>query len=107
MYSVANLLRKFGVNFKETNDPRVRAMQAAVQKLGAIAFRIEIHTDGSWVAESTNIDGIITGGTSRQNMSAMIKDAIFTYFEIPPYLCNDTLVKTDSDTVTLEQRVYA
>ncbi|MEK7105143.1 MAG: hypothetical protein AAB865_00440, partial [Patescibacteria group bacterium] len=67
-------------------------METEIQKLGSIEFKIELQPDGSWVAESTNLDGIITGGSKRQNINEMIKDAIFTYFEIPPHLCNGALV---------------
>lgn len=107
IYHFAQILRKIGFDFHESNDPRVKAMREVIQKLGSIEFTIDVQSDGSWVAESTNIDGIITGGTQRQNMNGMIKDAIFTYFEIPPYLCSDSLMKSSSEPVTLEQRVYA
>ncbi|MEK7665579.1 MAG: hypothetical protein AAB337_01720 [Patescibacteria group bacterium] len=107
IYKIAQGLRKIGVNFDEINDPRVKAMQAAIQKLGSVEFKIELESDGSWVAESVNIDGIITGGSMRQNINEMIRDAIFTYFEIPPYLCNDALVTSSSESMVLEQRVYA
>ncbi len=107
IYQLAQGLRKFGFDFHEANDSRVKAMQTKIQELGSIEFKIELQPDGSWVAESTNLDGIITGGSKRQNINEMIKDAIFTYFEIPPYLCNDALVKSSSESLTLEQRVYA
>lgn len=107
IYKIAQGLRKIGVNFHEINDPRVKAMQATIQKLGSVEFKIELESDGSWVAESMNIDGIITGGSKRQNINEMIRDAIFTYFEIPPYLCNDALVTSSSESLVLEQRVYA
>ncbi len=107
IYHLANALRKMGFDFHESDDIRVKKMQKAIKEIGAVEFKIEMQADGSWVAESTNIDGILTGGTTRQNMNSVIKDAIFTYFEIPPHLCNDTLMNSSSEPVTLEQRVYA
>jgi predicted RNase H-like HicB family nuclease len=107
MYHLANGLRKIGVDFHESNDVRVQTMQKTIKKLGSIEFKIELHADGSWVAESVNIDGILTGGTKRKDMNEMIRDAIFTYFEIPPHLCNEKLMHTSEESVMLEQRVYA
>ena len=107
IYHFARFFRRFGVDFGAANDSRVKAMQTAIQKIGAIEFTIEVAEDGSWVAESKNIDGIITGGTKSQNIQEMIKDATFTYFEIPPQLCDERLMKTTGEKVTLEQRVYA
>lgn len=107
IYTFAQALRRIGYQFHEELDPRVKAMQEAMLKLGSIQFKTEVFSDGSWVAESTNIDGILTGGTNRQNINERIKDAVFTYFEIPSYLCNDALMKSSGETITLEQRVYA
>lgn len=45
------------------------------------------------VAESTNIDGIISGSLHLKDMNSLLKDAIFTYFEIPPHLCSDALLE--------------
>lgn len=107
LYLFAQFLRRIGVNFHEENDARVRLMQETIKRLCGIQFKIEVSPDGSWVAESTNIDGIITGGTGRDQINDIIKDAVFTYFEIPPHLCNDKLVKTSNESVTLKQCVYA
>lgn len=107
IYSLANLIRKAGLDLKEGSDKRVLEMQKEISKIGKLEFKIEQYPDGTWVAESTNIDGIITGGKTTKNMSATIKDAVFTYFEIPPYLCADSLLKGDNEPVTLTQRVYA
>ena len=82
-------------------------MKREIDKIGKIEFKIEQHPDGSWTAESVNFDGIITCGTNRQNISYTIKDAIFTYFEIPPQLCVNTLLRGDNEPVTIRQNVYA
>ena len=88
-------------------DERVIKMKKEIDKMGKVEFKIEQFPDGSWSAESTNFDGIITGGTSTQNIASTIKDAIFTYFEIPPHLCVDTLLKGNNEPVTIKQNVYA
>lgn len=107
IYFIAQALRRFGVDFAEDRDPRVLAMRQRIQELGSIQFHIEISPDGSWVAESTNIDGILSGGSNTRSMSASLRDAIFTYFEIPPHLCNDTLIKTSHDKpMQLEKHAY-
>lgn len=107
IYLFAQLLRRVGFEFHEENDPRVKSMRETIHKLEGLQFNIEVFPDGSWSAESTNIDGIITGGTNKKKINETIKDAVFTYFEIPPQLCNDTLVRTSDEPLKLEQKVYA
>lgn len=107
IYKLAQVLRLMGIRFHEENDARVKAMRAKISKLGSIQFSIEIFPDGSWVAESTNIDGILTGGSTKDSINENLKDAVFTYFEIPPHLCNDALIKTQGEPLKIEQRVYA
>lgn len=107
IYKFSNLIRKMGIDFHENSNPLVIAMKREIDKLGKIEFKIEQYPDGSWTAESTNMDGIITGGTNTQDISATIKDAVFTYFEIPPYLCVDSLLRRDNEPVTMRQNVYA
>ena len=107
IYNLSHIIRKFGFNFNELADNRVIAMQKEIAKIKKIEFKIEQYPDGSWTAEATNIDGIITGGKSTKNISSALKDAVFTYFEIPAHLCVDTLLKGDNEPVTLKQNVYA
>jgi len=107
IYNLSNLARKIGYNFNETSDERVIKMKKEIDTIGSVEFKIEQYPDGSWTAESVNFDGIITGGTSTQNISSSIKDAIFTYFEIPAYLCNDVLLRGNNEPVTIKQNVYA
>ncbi|MFH1946635.1 MAG: hypothetical protein ABIJ23_00545 [Candidatus Magasanikbacteria bacterium] len=107
IYNLSNLARKLGYKFNEASDERVIKMKKEIDRIGSVEFKIEQYPDGSWTAESTNIDGIITGGTSTQNISSSIKDAIFTYFEIPSYLCNDILLRGNNEPVTIKQNVYA
>jgi len=107
VYKLAQAARKVGIDFHEQNDARVQAMRKEIGKLGGIQFNIEVDKDGNWAAESTNIDGIITGGYHFQDAATQMKDAIFTYFGIPPHLCNDALIKSEGEPVHLTKRIYA
>ena len=60
-YHAGRILRAVGFNSREGEDPRVREMQQRVRDLGGIQFQFELHPDGSWTAESVNIEGIMTG----------------------------------------------
>ena len=106
IYKSANILRQHGVNFNELADARILAMRQEIQRLGQLEFKIEQYPDGSWTAESVNINGIITGGSNSRDISAAMRDAIFTYFSIPPHLCNGELLKAANEPVTLHQWVY-
>lgn len=108
VYHVSNALRRRGIKFTESADPRVTEMHETISALDnkAINFKIEQHPDGTWTAESINIDGIMSGGTDPREVPEMLKDAIFTYFEIPPRLCNDTLLRTDNEPVKVERTVH-
>ncbi len=107
MYRVAQGLRGFGYQFHEERDVRVQKMREVIERVEGIKFHIENADDGTWVAESTNIDGIITGGNNYpDDVNIQIRDAIFTYFGIPSHLCNPTLVARENE-ASVEQRVYA
>ena len=107
IYRFAQTLRKLGVDFGERNNSKIREMQMKINQLGGIKFKIEIYPDNSWVAESINIDGIITGSKDIKEKNSFIRDATFTYFEISPKLCNDKLIKTDDEAMTITQKVHA
>lgn len=107
IYKFAQALRKLGVNFAEQNNPKIREMQTKIHQIEGIKFKIEYHPDGSWSAESINIDGIITGSKNIKDKNDLIKDAVFTYFGIPPHLCNDQLIRADNEPVIVTQKVYA
>ncbi len=107
IYNLSNIARKMGVDWNEKNDKRVIGMKKEIDKLGKIEFKIEQYPDGSWTAESTNVDGIITGGKNTRDITSSLKDATFTYFEIPPHLCVDSLLKSDNEPAIIKQHVYA
>lgn len=107
IYLIAKQLRQWNYNFNEDADPRVLAMKKEIQRLGGkVEFKIEQYPDGSWTAESVNLDGVITGGINTKEVAPTIRDAVFTYFGIPPHLCNDTILRADNEPVTLKQHVY-
>ena len=107
IYLAAQQLRQWGYNFNEDNDARILAMKKEIQRLGGrIEFKIEQYPDGSWAAESVNLDGVITGGGSTKKITPTIRDAVFTYFGIPPHLCNDAVLRADNEPVILKQHVY-
>ncbi len=108
VYFSANALRKLGHNFNEEHDERVSEMQHVINSLDnhAVNFKIEVSPDGNWSAESINIEGIMTGGKDPREIPEMIKDAVFTYFEIPPHLAKDELIRTDNEPAKVEQRVH-
>jgi hypothetical protein len=107
IYLAAKQLRHWGCNFNENTDSRILAMKNEIQLLGGkIEFEIEQYPDGTWTAESVNIDGIISGGTSTKELSSTVRDAVFTYFGIPPHLCNDSILHADNEPVTLKKHVY-
>ena len=101
-------LRKLGHNFNEESDYRVVKMRSTINSLDnhAIQFKIEQYPDGSWSAESTNINGIMTGSKDPRETPELIKDAIFTYFEVPPQLCRDDLLRSDNEPAMVKQTVH-
>lgn len=107
IYLIATQLRHWGYDFNENADRRILDMKQVIQHLGGrIEFKIEQYPDGSWTAESVNLDGVITGGKNTKQATPTIRDAVFTYFGIPPHLCNDSVLRADNEPVTLKQHVY-
>ena len=107
IYFLYKTLRQVGINLENQNDVRLEAMRNEIAKAGGkIEFKIEQYPDGSWTAESINVDGIITGDKITKNVSATIRDAVFTYFGVPPYLCQDDVLRADNEPVILRQKVY-
>ena len=108
VFTLANLARTFGFSFNEEEDPRVKELLLTTRRLGGIQFRVEHEPSGEWVATSINVEGIVTGGSAYPNdVNEAIRDAIFTYFEIPPHLCKPSLVHRQGEVARIEERVYA
>lgn len=108
IYFAASKLRKLGVNFNEEANNSVVEMLDAINHLDnhAIQFKIEQYPNGGWSAESTNIEGIMTGSRDPREIPELIKDSIFTYFEIPPQFCRDDLLRSDNEPATVKQTVH-
>lgn len=108
VYRAAQFLSSIGFTFDSSRNEQVLAMKKALRKLdnSRINFYIEQYPDGSWSAESTNVDGIATGGTDPRLTQEMLKDAVFTYYEIPAHLCDSVQLRTDNDPVTVQQKVH-
>ena len=88
-YKVAKLLRKAEARFDAAKCPEVVNMKEVIEALngGSVQFVVSREPNGDWIAESVNIRGILTGGTAADNVNKMLKDAIFTYFEVPARYC--------------------
>ena len=87
-YNLGKARRRLGLSDPAICDKRVQAMNDAIVQMGGIKFNIEKFVSGEWTAESKNMSGIITGGKNYpHDVNTNIKDAVFTYFEIPPELC--------------------
>lgn len=103
-----NLAKLFNFPFETKRDSRVQSMLVEIQRRGGLKFRIEKNKEG-WIAKCENLKGIITGGTNpnptQTEIDAQIKDAIFTAFGIPPYLCKDDLIRNAEGPV--KELVYA
>lgn len=107
IFKASGLLRAMGIDVADKRHQAILEMQKNINQLGSIEFKIEMYPDGSWAAESVNVDGIISGGRDTKEINAMLKDAIFTYFDVPSYLCDDNLLRAPNEPVTVGQHVWA
>jgi len=108
VYKVSDLMRKHGYDFHEEMRPEVIEMQKEFASLDnhGINFKIMHYPDGSWVAKSTNVDGLLTGSRKQGEINEVIKDAIFTYYGIPPQYCKDGLLRNTGEPVKAQQTVH-
>ena len=76
-------------------------MQESLNRLDGnkVEFSVTTNDDGSWYAYSTNIDGIFTSGDKNDNISEMLKDAVFTFYEVPSAYADDRLLKSTGERV--------
>lgn len=107
-FKFANFARRYGVKFDTMQNPSVVKMREEIELLGknGIEFSINTYGDGSWSAKSVNVDGIITGGINQAEFVEMIKDAIFTYYDIPPQYCEDQLLKGAGEKKTVKNEIF-
>ncbi|MCL2451826.1 hypothetical protein FWD20_03055 [Candidatus Saccharibacteria bacterium] len=106
-YKLVLLARRLGAKFDGSNDPNVIEMLREIKELGGLQFSIEHAPDGNWLAKSTNVDGILTGGDARDDVNGLIKDAVFTYYGIAPKYCSDTLIRLSGESKVIRQEVLA
>lgn len=106
-FKFVNLAKRMGVKTNPLSNQNVRHMRDAIDAAGegGIKFEISTYADGSWSAKSTNVDGIITGGLDQSEVTEMIKDAVFTYFAIPPQYCDDALLKGSGEKKTVKKEL--
>ncbi len=107
-YKLASFLRTKGRGLSSAQSAEVIAMQKEISNLENknINFEIKTYVDGSWMAKSTNVEGILTGGNNQKEINEMLKDAIFTYYGVPPEHADDRLLRNSGEPVTTEQRVH-
>ena len=108
-YKTVRAMRKLGLGFDPSKSEEIKNMREVMASLsgGGIQFTVSREANGEWMAESVNIDGILTGGDAKDDVDEMIKDAIFTYFGIPPQFCDDSLLREASEPVVIKQEVFA
>ena len=106
-----NLAKLLNFSIKPERDHRVQSMKEAIERAGGkLNFYVQRHKDG-WVAECQEIKGIITGGDdvspTDKEVNDNIRDAIFSAFGVPPYLCQDALIRNVEEVILEEKRVFA
>lgn len=107
-YKAANLMRRYGYNFREELRPEVIEMQKEINTLEKknINFDVKAYPDGSWTAKATNVEGLLTGGRDQSKINDLIKDAIFTYYGVPSQYANDKLLRNTGEPISVEQQVH-
>lgn len=108
VYEASKILRSLGFVFDESKSKEVREFHKELRSLknSRIEFYIEQYPDGSWTAESTNVDGIATGGVDPRAVNEYLKDAVLTYYEIPAIYYDTINIRSDNQPVTVQQKVH-
>ncbi|MBR2709836.1 hypothetical protein IKE72_02025 [Candidatus Saccharibacteria bacterium] len=108
-YKIIKSLKSLGVDFSAEADIAVQNMRQKINALpgGSVQFTVTTDANGDWVAESVNVPGIVTGGTKKDDINEMTKDAIFTYYEIPAKYCDDRLIREAAEPVTTRHQLFA
>lgn len=108
-YAFYNAVNK-ALNIKKKNIPEVETMLKEIKLANSINFVITKDEEtGDWMAKSTNIEGILTGGSSSDNIDDMIKDAIFTYYGIDSKDCvlDSIPISRQGEKITRQEVVMA
>lgn len=98
-------MRSKGYQFQELRHPAIEALQEEVGELKGIDFEVKAYPDGSWVAKSKNVEGLLTGGRNQKDIDAQLKDAIFTYYGVPPQFANDNILRNSGEPITAKKSV--
>ncbi|MEK7631988.1 MAG: type II toxin-antitoxin system HicB family antitoxin [Patescibacteria group bacterium] len=64
-----------------------------------VPVRIHQDTDGRFWAEATDLPGCYTQGATMDEALQNMKDAIFTYFEVPKDQANPAFLRYEAETV--------
>ena len=105
-----NLAKLLNFPIKPEENYRVQNMKQAIEQVGGkLNFTVQRHGDG-WLAECMEIKGIITGGNNAnptdEEINNNIRDAVFSTFGIPPYLCKDELIRNVREAAREEVMVF-
>lgn len=108
IYQATKVLCLLGFSFDDSKSEAVQTLKRELRGLhnSRIEFYIEQYPDGTWTAESTNVDGIATGGTDPREISDSLKDAVLTYYEVPAMYYDTVKIRSDNEPVTVQQKVH-
>lgn len=98
---------RLGIKPSLDNNPNIAALHKDIKELNGLEFSISHFPNGEWVAKSTNIDGILTGGDATDSVDDMVKDAILTYYNIAPAYCDSVQVQLSNNKEVVRQEVVA
>lgn len=106
-YRLVKVAKLLGVRFNPEQDEAVAILNKEIRDLKGIQFSIERYPNGDWMAQSTNIDGILTGGTASDDVDDMIKDAILAYYGVSPKYADDLDIQAIGEAKVTKQEVIA
>ncbi|MCG2808823.1 MAG: hypothetical protein L6275_00555 [Candidatus Portnoybacteria bacterium] len=101
------ILKLFGFNPKR--NFKIQNMIIEIHRYGGLTFNIQKHNNG-WIAECSTIKGIIAGNDNpnptQKEIDEHIKGAIFSAFDIPPYFCDEKLIRSPVEKIKDRELVY-
>ncbi len=98
MAKILRILKGYLVDPREATE-KVRDLVIELNQRG-LKFQVTVQEeDGEQIIVVESVDyphgHIITSGRTKEEAEKMLKDAIFTAFEIPAPYCNPSLIKLD------------
>lgn len=106
-YRFVSALRRIGIKPDLESNANIAVLHKEIADLNGIEFSVSRFPDGEWMAKSTNVDGILTGGDATDNIEDMIRDAILTYYDIAPAYCDDIKIHSSNNREVVRQEVIA